>query len=375
MKMIHWYSMIVLFITVFAFTACKEMDSTYKEFIVPGGLSYLGKATSPIVYGGHNRVKISWLRGADPNVIKARVFWNNYTDSVEINIPLTKDTISVIIDNLPEKPYTFEIRTYDEKGNFSIPVEVLGESFGEKYQAQLLNRPVNSTSEIGKSIRIAWGSADISNGAVASEIKYTDTTGMLRTLKVATDVNIYDILDYKKGNPYQYRSVFVPGGLAIDTFYTSFVQSGMFSLDKTFWKVIAYSSQYDATTNAAIQFIDGSVATRWHSLISPATGNNIYPNHYITIDMGAQRIISQFGVARSTYGTAAEWIRAPDKIKFEVSTNNINWTDLGVFDFNRFIDGEQSFNIPSSPTRYIKFRGISGPYTYMGIGEIWAYGF
>ena len=72
MKIIHWYSMI-LFITVLAFTACKKMDSTYKEFIVPGRLSYIGKATSPKAYAGHNRVEITWLRGADPNVTKAMI--------------------------------------------------------------------------------------------------------------------------------------------------------------------------------------------------------------------------------------------------------------------------------------------------------------
>lgn len=372
MKTIFWYS-IVLFITVVAFSACKKMDSTYKQFIVPGGLTYTGKVNSPVAYAGHNRVKISWLRGADPNITKARIFWNNYSDSVEISIPPTDDTISVVIENLPEQFYSFMIRTYNAKGISSIPVEVLIGSYGEKYQSQLLNRPVNSTViDIKGKITIQWGNADISNGAVASEIKYTDTLGILRFQKVLVGNLNSVILDYKAGSLYQYRTIYLPPA-SIDTFYTSYVQSGgFFGLGKPGWKIIAFSSQYDAGVNGVANFIDGTDATRWHTSTSATTK---YP-HFATIDMGVARTIQQFGVSVTTYTMPLGDNRAPDKIQFLVSTNNINWTDLGVFDFNRFIVGEQLFNLPSYPkARYFKFVGVSGPIAYMVMGEISVYGF
>ena len=144
MKRTFFY-LTVLFISLWAFNGCKKMDSTYKQFIVPGGITYAGKANSALAYAGRHRVKISWLRGADPNIAKARIFWNNYKDSIEVNITPTKDTNSVIIANLPEKTYSFVIKTYDAKENSSIPVEIIGGSYGDRYQAQLLNRFVISS--------------------------------------------------------------------------------------------------------------------------------------------------------------------------------------------------------------------------------------
>ncbi len=85
------------------------MDRTYKDFVVPGGLVYPQKASSSLVYVGRNRVKIVWLRGSDPSVTKARIYWNNYMDPVELDIPTMGDTIGVIIDHLPAKSYDFII--------------------------------------------------------------------------------------------------------------------------------------------------------------------------------------------------------------------------------------------------------------------------
>lgn len=369
MKNILCYS-IILFIAISVFTSCKKMDSTYKQFIVPGGKTYAGKATSAVAYSGHNRIKISWLRGTDPNVSKARIFWNNFADSVEIVIPPTGDTINYIIDNLPEKSYSFIIRTYDGKGHSSVPVELLSGSYGENYQASLLNRSVNlNTIDINGKVTIVWGGADISNGAFETEVKYTDVLGNPKIQRFPTSESTSVISDIKSGSSYQYRTVYKPDSLSIDQFFTDFSQSGVFNIDKKGWKIIAFSSQHDAGVNSVNNFIDGTDATRWHSL----AGGSSYP-HFATIDMGVERTITKFGVWRTTFENGGD-TRAPNKIQFLVSTDNLNWTDLGVFDFNRFNNGEQVYNISSQPkARYFKFVAVQGPENNMVIGEISAYG-
>ena len=87
---------------VAGFMQCKEIDDSFKDFVVPGGIVYPQKVVNPMVNSGYQRIKISWLRGADPSVTKARIFWNNYNDSIEVIIPPVGDTISVIINDLPE---------------------------------------------------------------------------------------------------------------------------------------------------------------------------------------------------------------------------------------------------------------------------------
>jgi len=346
------------------------MDSTYKEFVVPGGLVYAGKANSPKVYPGLNRVKIAWLRGSDPDVVNARVFWNNFRDSAVVPIPPTGDTISVIINNLQEKSYSFVIRTYDKKGNSSIPVEVIGGSYGANYQSQLLTRPVNSTEgDVSGKITIHWDSADIANGAFASEVKYTDVNGNIRSKTFPTDLPTSEITGVKLNTSYQYRTMFKPDSLSIDSFYTAYSESGFFKFDRKDWRVIDYSDQYSDGDNAVVNIIDGTDRTRWH------TNGSAYP-HYATIDMGAVRVISQFGVWRTLFDTPNGDDRAPTRIQFLISMDNQNWINLGEYTFNNSINGEQVFPISGFPKgRYFRFVGLTGNNHFMTLGEISAYGF
>ncbi|SDE04894.1 F5/8 type C domain-containing protein [Mucilaginibacter pineti] len=361
---------LILLVTIGLYSACTKMDATYKQYVVPGGLTYTGKATSPKAYSGLNRIKIAWLRGADPSVVKAKIFWNNFADSLAVDIPPAGDTISAMIENLDEKNYTFVIRTYDGKGNSSIPVEVVGGSYGVKYQAQLLTRPVNSTIINAKGVlTINWGGADVSNGAFASEVKYTDVAGNVKYKTFSVDLKTSEITDLKPGTNYQFRTIFKPDSLSIDNFYTSYSGGGLFAFDKKDWKIIAFSSQHPGSDNTVTNFIDGTDATRWHS----CAGCSSYP-HFATIDMGVERTITQFGVWRTTFETGGD-SRAPDKIQFFTSTDNVNWADQGIFNFNRLINGEQRYLIPNNPkARYFKFVGVSGPENNMVMGEISAYG-
>lgn len=367
MKLINWYLSLIL---VLSFTACKKMDSTYSQYVVKGGITYTGKAKSPMAYSGRNRIKISWLRGADPNVSTAKIFWNNFTDSVTVPIPASGDTISVVINDLPEKAYSFIIKTYNNKGDSSIPVELISGSYGERYQSQLLSRPINQLAlNKDDKIVIDWGNADITNGAVYTEIKYTDNLGKPKTSRILTSEVASTLSELKWEIPFQYRTVFKPDSLSIDDFYTDYANSGLISLDKRDWKIIAFSTEHDNGTNGVKNFIDGTAGTRWHS----RAGGSSYP-HFATIDMGVERTITQFGVWRTTFENGGD-NRAPDKIQFFTSLDNVTWADQGVFNFNRLINGEQTILLALKPrARYFKFVAVSGPENNMVIGEISAYG-
>lgn len=363
----------VLFISLLAFNGCRKMDSKYKQYIVPGGETYTGKPNIPLAYAGRNRVQITWQRGADPHITKAKIFWNNYKDSVEVNIPLKADSIVVVIDKLQEKNYSFFIRNYDANGIPSVPVEVIAGSYGDRYQAQVLNRVVKTSMiDAPGQFSIQWGSADIANGAVATEVKYTNTAGIsiIKRFKIVDKVIESKILDYLPGTTFQYRTLYIPKSLSVDTFYTSFAVKKYFNVLKQYWRVIAFSTQYDAAVNAAANMIDGKDVTRWYT-----TAASKYP-HFVTIDMGSLRGITQFGVWRTTYDVVnpANNSLAPDRIQFLVSKDNVIWTDLGTFNFNRFIDGEQLFVIPSHPTaRYFRMVAVSGPAAITNLGELSAY--
>ncbi|GAA4304625.1 hypothetical protein GCM10023143_09220 [Compostibacter hankyongensis] len=343
------------------------MDEPYKQFLVKGGKTYVGRAVAAIAHSGRNRVKISWLRGSDPAVTKARIFWDNYTDSVEVEIPSGGDTVSAIIGDLPEKPYTFEVVTYDDMGHSSVPVELLTRAYGDSYQAGLLSRPVNQNTLFpgGTHVFLEWGASNISGGAYATDIVYTDTLGREQTVRIpaGTDTSSMDI---KPGTLFRHRTVYLPDSLSIDTFYTDLEQNTDYQLYKQDWRVIDSSTAHPGADNIASHIIDGNPGTRWHTWVD----HSQYP-HFVTVDMQRQEKINRFEVFRMTGDE-----RACNSFQLLVSRDNVSWTDLGVFSFNRLTDDGQFYEIPSQPeARYFKFVGLSGPMTYMVMGEIGVYGF
>jgi hypothetical protein len=195
------------------------MESVYKDFIVPGGKIYTAKPVNPVVHPGYNRVKIAWSKGASPNVTAAKVFWNNYTDSTTVPVPENQDAVEVIIDNLPEKYYSFFITTYDDEGHSSIATEVLGPVYGEKFRSTLLPRPVlfSEMDEDGL-ISVTWGTADVTGGAIAVEISYLLNSQTCRErFGVEEDISKWsgDV-----NSDYFISTLYLPDTLSIDTLYT-----------------------------------------------------------------------------------------------------------------------------------------------------------
>jgi uncharacterized protein (TIGR02145 family) len=158
-------------------SSCYDMESAYKEYVVPNGIIYPQKADSLKVYSGKNRVLIEWLRGNDPKVVSARVFWNNYTDSVVVDVTAYQDTVRYIIDNLPEEDFTFYVKTYDAAGNVSIVQEVSGTVYGTIYESSLRVREITTIdAETYDKVEINWAVA--STEIIRTEIQYvSDKTG------------------------------------------------------------------------------------------------------------------------------------------------------------------------------------------------------
>lgn len=369
MKHVYCYLTLILLVLT-AISSCKKMDSTYRDFVVAGGLIYTEKVSSPVIHPGHNRVKLSWLRGSDVNVTHVRIFWNNFTDSVEVTIPPTGDTISTVIDNLPEKSYSFFLVTYDDAGHSSVKVELLSETYGDQYQASLLNRPVFS-SLLGKgdTVTIQWGSADLTNGAYATELQYTDTAGTLQTALMPINEKTSEFSGYKHGTTFRYRTVFLPDSLSIDTFYTAYAtQHVSAKIDESNW--IATADSYTPTrllpSGPPDRAIDGDVNTYWHSLYP----SNIKYPHWLEVDMG--EVVTVTGVEltyrQNVFNDFADF-------RIDGSLDGSNWTTYGSFTFLK-INAPQDYAINGAPAmRYIRVYAAKGANNYAHLGEFSVFGY
>ncbi|GAB3417610.1 hypothetical protein GCM10027516_11500 [Niabella aquatica] len=362
------YLSILSFILI---ASCAKIDD-YKKFVEGGEISYTGKIDSVKVYPGDGRVLIQGLFRSDPKVTSCRIYWNGLKDSLEVPVTRTggTDTVKQFIQ-LPENLYNFQIYTYDALGNKSVPVYATGRSYGDAYKTSLSNRLVlSAVINANNDVTINWRNIDKTLGAFATEITYTDNSN--NEQRVTTSVNTTTSLlkDCKTGAPLKYRTLYLPDTLAIDTFYTAYRSYQNFMFDKTNWKVVDFSSNHGGNDNRVENFIDGTAATRWHTLVG-----RTYP-HFAVVDMQGKKTITGFGLQITTYEKPDGDNRAPDTFQMLVSDDNVTWSNLGTFNFNRFLNAEQLYNLGAPITaRYFKFIGVTGPENNMVLGEINIYGY
>lgn len=216
---------ILLFLISFGIlgaTSCSRMDATYADFIKDGKIIYPGKADSVSVLPGKNRLLLSWLL-FDPNVTRVKIYWDNRTDSVELNVAPSAgiDSMKTLLSGLEERDYLFEYFTYDEDGNQSVKVEAQGHAYGDLYTNSLLNRPIQRVEIVNDTTRIYWGESSDS-GLIGTSVEYADTQNQIRTVFADAEVSATPLPERKPNTDLRYRTVFLPHPMAIDTFYTAY---------------------------------------------------------------------------------------------------------------------------------------------------------
>ncbi len=152
-----------------------------KKFAEGGEIIYPATFDSLKVNTGNGRVMITGLLAGDPNVTRYRVFYNNGSDSLENTIVRKgrTDTLKQIIDKLPEGPMTFTLRTYDNKGNRSIPMTVTGNVYGPNlsnfgYMKEATGLYWLLLSKAMALAEFTWADVDAYVGVLGMQIHYYD---------------------------------------------------------------------------------------------------------------------------------------------------------------------------------------------------------
>lgn len=210
---------LVCFLLILA-TACTKRDD-YKKYQAGGEISYPGIMDSVKVMAGKNRIVVTGLFTSDPKITMYRMFWNSRQDSIEVPV-IRKgdvDTTRTTLTNLEEGAVTVEIRTYDAKGNRSIPVFTFGNAYGTQYESAINNRNVTATTVTKTGLNIAW--AAIAPNSPFTKLTYTSTDGTTKMIRVpGTEANTL-IADYKFGTKMLVHSGYLPEPTAIDTFFAT----------------------------------------------------------------------------------------------------------------------------------------------------------
>ncbi|MGQ8336968.1 DUF4998 domain-containing protein [Sunxiuqinia sp. A32] len=372
MKKISFYRFLLITLVIAGIYSCKDQMDLHQEYVKDGEIIYLSKFDSIVSYSGENRVQISGYLKNAYNVENIVVYWNNREDSLIFDYSKTDyiDSLNLIIPDLEEKSFIFEVCTYNGDGNRSIVVPIAGTAYGENYSSFLTPRRNNSFSFENDELSSLWLSPN--DLEVGTLIKYTTNDDEEQTLVIAPEESSIVLDNRQPGTPVSYQSMYIPEIAAIDTFYTDWVTMQVSydgKVDKSGWIITGFSTEEPAEgapNGLATAAIDGDINTFWHSQWNG--GNPGYP-HWFSVDMGEEVEISAIEVFRRQGNGGGQ-----TKHQFLYSTNGTDWVDYGTFDMNKDTNDGQRFSNESNPTaRYIKYVALEGGNFYAFLGELNVY--
>ena len=254
--------------------SCDKMNDIHQKYFDEGERVHLAKPDSAIVFPGAGRVKLSWFINADPKVETTVIFWNLRQDSIEKTFTRINDEIqqdSVIVNDLPEDSYVFELVNKNSRGERSLTTIVEGRSYGEKYINSLMNRSIVSTDidDEESSLTIEWSE---SLSAVNLRLDYMDIRGANQTLWVDISETTTTIPDFMIGEPLYCTTFHKPDSLAIDIFQAPTViipYVGNITAQKLKNTVMPFDHGEAVITQAANEYY---TATDWKT--NPVGGSN-----------------------------------------------------------------------------------------------------
>lgn len=334
-------SKIVLYPIIFLFSIlclqCTEIDE-YKKYMPDGGIIYPQKPDSVKTFPGKNRIQLQWLL-VDPKVTSCEVFYeqDGVKKSSLVNVNGSSyeyDTVKVIIPDLSETTYVFEIVSYDDLGNISVPVEAVESAYGELYEGTLLNRlqkSYSSSEEDG--LMLEWHSA--TSTEIGIKLEYTSTNGNMRTIIVSNLETSTSIPDFDYSEPLYYSTMYQPVPTAIDTFYAEIVSAKYDQiLDVALNKPTETSGQYNSAYpgSGAVDGVGIETSSRWIS-------ENDTTDHWIVIDLQGDYNVSGLKMFTGTGGNLNYPIQ---NFSFQIEVDG-EWVDIVTETGNTNPEYETSF--------------------------------
>lgn len=181
MKKIQTIFLGILTICVYLlFPGCSDMNDIHQQYLDRDKTTFLGMTDSLVALSGEGRIQLKWYVNADPKIEQTVIYWNMRQDSVVKTFTRKEKGIqadSIIIDNLPEGTYSFELFNKNAKGGRSLLSTVQAISYGENYRATLKNRTVTAMKILAydkekqtSDIEITWGPRLY--GTIGTKISY-----------------------------------------------------------------------------------------------------------------------------------------------------------------------------------------------------------
>ena len=224
-----------------AFASCTSQDDIYKEFVKGGGYIYPAKALEVKSETGFNKVTLSWPVPKDPSVRSARVYWDNKTDSIDLNYSDYTDTVSLKVENLDDRSYTFAIVNFDKLGNRSMESELTATPYGKNWLSTHEERQFKHAWVDGTTATVQL--TESTSEMVATKFRYKNLDGEwveFGPRMTPREVN-FKLTNAMRGKYVEFCSGFLPSD-GRDTAWMEWTRSSypmVYPLDTKGWTVTA----------------------------------------------------------------------------------------------------------------------------------------
>ncbi len=313
MKKLRYYLLIL--IPIFVQMSCTDTYELHQKYLKDGETIYTNKVDSIETLPGDSRLKISGYISNAFNVKEIIVYWNEEQNSQTFPYQKSEndtDPVELIVTELEETTYQFDIYSVDADGNRSVKVTAFGTSYGEIYRSNLEPRlfksfiyegdgnatmNFNIKSELTRDTEVVFTNLDGENISVI--IDMDDTSAVLERIDLSEEV--------------RYRTNYVPTAAdeetgvetAIDEFTSDW---GIYTMPSTL-KPIADSFTFNS--------ILGGVSANWENL----------ENQEITFEF--RKTVG--GAVESTSVTSSEAIGNFEIREMESGTQNLEVVITDVY--------------------------------------------
>lgn len=372
------FVMIFLICLIATTTSCNDMDKIHQQYL-DGEIIYSGKLDTLLIRPGMYRAQLEAHTHLLGNSNKVILEFNNRTEiyDIESDVP---EIYSVIIENLEEDFYEFDVITQDQEGNLSIPQTVSGFAVGDNFVGDQSPREVNNfTFETDGNYVNFFGNAE-SEFVIFTTLDYeNENNEVVRdTLFFEDDkVKLIDFLPL--GN--LITQSYVKSGLrgidtvALETVSYSLPNVPYSELSKEFIQIVEMTGDNNGRYNGAnpLEFLfDGNGAWNGNNEQTYFSQPGDIPHHF-TIDLGVNTVLrkvklempdaqsnNQNNATRVQVWGRQDLLFAETNASTETDLINAGWLLMEDVILDGQNESNHSFLIsPSNPIRYVKYRVVS----------------
>lgn len=287
---------ILLFIGLLSnlFYSCDDMDSIHREYL-NGEIIYSGKLDTLNVRPGYKRAQIEGYTKFLGNSNKVIVQFDDRSEEFVIT-GNEGEIMSMIIENLEESSYEFDVQSQDKNGNLSIPQIVAGKSVGDIFVSNQESRKLSEYTIKSDGYTYAnFGGNSESPNVLFTTLNYQINSVIFKTDTIFSDEKEILLEDFIPSSKMKTISYIQSDENGIDTIALNQVEYDLPNLpydelDKRFISIVEMSSDISGESNGAKPseyLFDGDSSWDGNNEKTFLSSSGTFPHHF-TIDLGVR---------------------------------------------------------------------------------------